>query len=491
MKKIQVRFPPSPTGHLHIGNARTALYNWLFAKKHKGKFILRIEDTDVQRSTEEAIQVIVDSLRWLGLDWDEGPEKDGGYGPYFQSQRLDIYNEHINKLIKDGKAYPCFCTPEELNSLKEEARKNKAQYRYNGKCLNLSSETVDKYLKENKAHVIRLKKLEDESIIFNDLIKGEINIHSDTIDDFIIKRSDGYPVYNFAVVIDDALMEITNVIRCDDHISNTPKQILIYKALGFNLPEFAHVPMIMGEDKTRLSKRHGATSVQEFREKGFLPEAMCNYLARLGWGYDDSQEIFSVKELIEKFSIDRVSKNPAVFNYKKLEWLNGIYMQKLDLDAKTKMVIPFLIKKGLIDENFAKDNSNFLEKIIKMIGERFKTLEDIIINSDYFFKDKNEFDEDVTEKLFKKIDLKNTYQLLIETIESISNWEKDEILGKLEEVSNQIEIKRKDFYQALRASLTGRLISPDLLDIMLLMGKDKVLQKLKYTLEFVTQTEIS
>ena len=377
MTEIRVRFAPSPSGHLHIGGARTALYNWLFARQKKGKFILRIEDTDVQRSTEESINAILDGLKWLGLDWDEGPGKEGEFGPYFQSQKQDIYNEHIDKLIKEGKAYPCFCTSEELNAQKEEAKKEKKEYRYNGKCKKMDPEKAKQQLEKKKPHVIRIKKNIEGSIIFNDLVKGEINIHSDTIDDFIIRRSDGNPIYNFAVTIDDILMKITHVLRGDDHISNTPKQILLYKALGAEPPLFAHLPMILGEDKTRLSKRHGATAVQEYRDKGFLPEAVCNYLARLGWSYDDSQEIFSIDELIKKFSIEKVSSNPAVFDPKKLKWLNSVYIQKLDIDKKIELAVPFLIKNDLIDQDFADNNSDFLKKIIEIIGDRFKSLEDI------------------------------------------------------------------------------------------------------------------
>jgi len=478
MEDIRVRIAPSPTGYLHIGNARTALYNWLFARKHNGKFILRIEDTDVERSTQDAIQVIMDSLKWLGLDWDEGP--------FFQSQRLDIYNQYIDKLIQDDKAYRCFCTSEELDKLKQEAKKKKQQYQYNRKCRNLSEDEIKKNLSHNRPHVVRLIKQVDEEITFHDLIKGEIRIHSDTIDDFIIKRTDGYPVYNFAVVIDDALMKITHVIRGDDHVSNTPKQILLYRSLGFNIPVFAHLPMIIGEDKARLSKRHGATSVQDFKQKGFLPEAMCNYLARLGWSFDDSQEIFSIQELIEKFSLEKVSKNPAIFNYQKLEWLNSVYMQKLNINQKIKLAVPYLIKCKLIDNKFAEDNHDFLIKVIKMIGDRFKTFEDIIINSDFLFKETLEYSENVKEKLFNKIDLKNTYHQLIKAIESIGTWDKDSILKTLDDLSQKVEIKRKDFYQALRAALTGRLISPDLLDILLLMGKEKTLHKIKSTLDFIS-----
>ncbi len=479
MEETRVRFAPSPTGYLHIGGARTALYNWLYAKQKKGKFILRIEDTDIQRSTEESIQTILDGLKWFGLDWDEGPGKKGSYGPYFQSQRLDIYNRQLNRLLEEEKAYRCFCTNEKLSIKKEEAKKNKTNYKYDKTCRNLSEEQIEKNLKNNNPFVIRLKQDRNDDIIFNDMIKGEIKISSGMFDNFIIRKSDGYPVYNFAVVCDDALMKIDTVIRGDDHISNTPRQILLYKALGFEVPTFAHLPMILGEDKTRLSKRHGATAILQYKELGFLPEAIRNYLARLGWGYDDSQEIFTTEELIEKFSIDKVSKNPAIFNYKKLQWLNGNYIQKLNIDERTEAVLPYLKTKGYIDNEFIQKNKDYLKKIVEIIGDRIKTFPDVLYYSDFFFIDEIKFEEDVINKLFSKVDLTDTYNKIINSLNSIKNWTKDEIMGQLEKASTDTSTKRKDYFQAIRAGLTGKLNSPDLMDIMLIMGKEKVLKRLK------------
>ncbi len=483
---IRTRFAPSPTGYLHIGGVRTALYNWLYAKQKKGRFILRIEDTDAERSTEESINAILDGMKWLGLNWDEGPEINGEHGPYFQSQRLELYNKYLEQLLDEGKAYRCFCTPEELKIKKEEARKNRKQYKYDGKCRNLSKEEIDKNLKANKPFVIRLKVEPGETITFNDPVRGEISINTNIYDDFIIRRSDGYPIYNFAVVIDDALMNITYVIRGDDHISNTPKQILIYKALNFNIPEFAHLPMILGEDKTRLSKRHGATAVQQFKEEGYLPGALINYLARLGWGYDDSQEIFSIDELIEKFSLEKVSKNPAVFNFKKLQWLNGIYIQKMDIEERTKAVIPFLVKAGLIDETFSKENFSYLKNIVTLVGDRLKLLSDILIYSDYFFLKKISIDEKAINKLLKKIDYRELGKLIITGLNKISSadWKEETLTAELEKLSETAEVKRRDFYQFIRVALTGRLVSPDLLGIMLLFGKDKTLTRLADITEF-------
>ncbi len=481
---VRTRFAPSPTGYLHIGGVRTALYNWLYARQKKGKFILRIEDTDAERSTEESINAILDGLKWLNLDWDEGPEKIGGFGPYYQSKRLDIYNKYLNDLIKSGKAYRCFCTQEELKIKKENARKEKKQYKYDGKCRNLSITDIEKKLKDNIPYVIRLKVEPDIQITFSDPVRGDISVNTNIYDDFIIRRSDGFPIYNFAVVIDDATMKINYVIRGDDHISNTPKQILIYKALNFEIPNFAHLPMILGEDKTRLSKRHGATAVQQFKEEGYLPESLINYLVRLGWGYDDSQEIFSIEELIKKFSLEKVSKNPAVFNFKKLQWLNGVYIQKMNLKERTNAVIPFLKKSNLITDNFDENNFPFLEKIVELVGDRLKLLTDIIIYADYFFTDTVTIDEKAENKLLRKIDYSHVGEKIYTELKQIDTWKKEILEKTLESTAANLDIKRRDYYQFIRVALTGKLVSPDLLGIMLLMGKNKVLDRLMYITEY-------
>jgi len=486
MNNVRVRFAPSPTGFLHIGGARTALYNWLFAKKNKGKFILRIEDTDIERSTEESIGAILDGMRWLGLDWDEGPEVGGDFGPYFQSERTSIYQEYINKLLKEGKAYRCFCSQEDIEKEREIAEKEKRPYRYSGKCRNLSDAEIEKHLSNDDSFTIRLKLDDNEDdIILNDIVRGEINFDKSHYDDFIIVRSNGLPVYNFAVVIDDALMNINYVIRGDDHISNTPRQIFIYKALGFPVPKFAHLPMILGEDKTRLSKRHGATSVQQFRDMGYLSEAMINYLVRLGWGYDDTQEIFEIDDLIEKFSLERVGKNPSIFNFKKLEWINNYYIGQLPIEKRTKESIPFLIKAGLIDENYVKNNLEILKRIVEIIGSRLRTLNDIIFYSEFFFKDKVEYSEDAVNKIFKKYELINVFDKIIDGLKNIDLWNKENLIEKLESLSGETELNKRIFFQAIRAAITGKLISPDLIDIMLIMKKDMVIKRLDDALNFM------
>lgn len=484
MNQIRVRFAPSPTGHLHIGGARTALYNWLFAKKNKGKFILRIEDTDIERSTAQSINAIIDGLKWLGLHWDEGPDIGGEFGPYLQSKRLDIYRKYAEKLLNENRAYRCFCTPEEIDQKREKARREKKPYRYDGKCKNFTQAEIEKKLKESRHFTIRLKIEQDEEISFTDIIRGEIRFHTSNLDEFIIMRSDGFPVYNFAVVIDDALMKINYVIRGDDHISNTPRQILLYKSLGFPVPQFAHLPMILGEDKTRLSKRHGATAVQQFREMGYLPEAMINYLVRLGWGYDDTQEIFTIDELIEKFSLERVGKNPAVFNFKKLEWINGYYIQNLSSEDRTKKCIPFLIEAGLITKEESSTRFDYIKKIVEITGARLKLLSDITFYTDFFFKEKVEFSEDAINKTIKKFDLIPIYNRIIQELKQ-SEWKRESLINALENISREVDIKRKDFFQSIRVALTGKLISPDLIDIMLVIGKEKTLKRIEECIQFI------
>ncbi len=340
--KIRLRFAPSPTGMLHIGGARTALFNWLFAKHYKGTFILRIEDTDQVRSTEEAVNVILEGMKWLGLDWDEGPGKEGKYGPYYQMKRLSLYQKYAEQLIRENKAYYCYCSREELATSREKQSKLKSRViKYDRHCLNLSEEEKKRYEEEGRKPVIRLK-IPEKRIQFNDLLRGEVSFDGELLTDFVIVKSDGIPTYNYAVVIDDALMNITHVMRGDDHISNTPKQILIYEALGFNIPKFAHIPMIMGEDHAKLSKRHGAASVMEYQKMGYMPEALVNYIAHLGWSSGNDREIFSTEEIIKEFSLEKISKHAAVFSMDKLNWFNNEYMKKMPVDQLTRLLLPHL-----------------------------------------------------------------------------------------------------------------------------------------------------
>ncbi|MBF8303625.1 MAG: glutamyl-tRNA synthetase, partial [Candidatus Dadabacteria bacterium] len=395
---VRARFAPSPTGALHIGGVRTAIFNWLFTRHYKGKFILRIEDTDQTRSTEESIAEILDAMKWLGLDWDEGP--------FRQSDRLSIYQSNAQKLLKVGKAYRCYCSQEELERRRKEAEKQGRVYRYEGICRNIKSHP------SGRPFAIRLTTPELGSIEVEDLIRGTIVFDAKEIDDFIIQKTDGFPTYNFAVVIDDATMDITHVIRGDDHIANTPKQVLIYEALSHEIPKFAHVSTILGSDKAKLSKRHGATSVVAYREMGYLPEALVNYLCRLGWSYGD-QEIFPKEELIEKFTLENVGKSPAVFNPEKLLWLNGWYIRNKPADEIAQLVIPFLKKKGL---NVTLDER--LIKIVSILRERAKTLVELANSADYFFVDEVKY-EDAAKKKFLSAETLPIFETLLEKLSSL------------------------------------------------------------------------
>ena len=354
MGQVILRFAPSPTGFLHIGGARTALFNWLLARNQGGKFILRIEDTDQVRSTKESIDAILDSMTWLGLDWDEGP--------IYQTDRLSIYREHVDRLLREGKAYPCYCTPEELEERRQLALKEKRKPKYDGHCRNLRGPIP------GRTPAIRFQAPQAGKTVLHDLIKGTIEFDNLEMDDLVILRSDGWPTYNFSAVIDDATMGITHVIRGDDHVNNTPRQILLYQALGYPLPQFAHVPMILGADKARLSKRHGATSVMAYKEMGYLPQALVNYLVRLGWSYGD-QEVFTKEELIQKFSLENVGKSAAVFNAEKLLWLSGVYIRQEKAETLAELLLPFLQARGLIPRSSA-----WLIEVVKTLQERSKTL---------------------------------------------------------------------------------------------------------------------
>ena len=353
--KVRVRFAPSPTGSLHIGGARTALFNLLFARHNNGTFVLRIEDTDTERSTEESAAQIIRSMRWLDLDWDEGPEKGGDFGPYFQSQRLELYKKEVDRLLAEGKAYRCYCTPEELAERREAALKAGKPPKYDGTCRNLTAEQIEKYEAEGRKYAIRLKMPEEGQTEVNDLIRGRVVFENSVLDDFIIVKSNGIPTYNFACVIDDNAMQITHIIRAEEHLSNTPKQIQAYLALGYEIPQFAHVPMILAPDRSKLSKRHGATSVEEFREQGYLAKAIINYLTLLGWSPEGTEEIFEIDKAIKEFTLERVNKTAAIYDVKKLTWINGHYMRELDSAFVTEETIPFMIKKGIITEQEAKE----------------------------------------------------------------------------------------------------------------------------------------
>ncbi len=460
---VRTRFAPSPTGYLHIGGARTALFNWLYARRNNGKFILRIEDTDVARSTEESIQAILDGMEWLGLKWDEGP--------FYQSKMFDTYRKHANDLLEKGLAYKCYCAPEELEARREAALKAGRPPKYDNRCR-------DRKDSPDAPFAVRFKMPLAGSTILKDEIKGIINFDNSTIEDLVILRSDGTPTYNFCVVVDDATMGITHVIRGDDHINNTPKQMLIYKALGADLPVFAHLPMILGADKTRLSKRHGATSVMAYKEMGILPHALVNYLARLGWSHGD-QEIFSIDELIEKFSFENVGKSSGVFNPEKLLWLNQHYIKETKDDDLARLLLPFLETQGVktaVDARFV--------KIVKTLKERSKTLVEMAGGALFYFKEKVEYDAAAAAK-FLLPESVPLFKTLIERLDAIHVFNEKAIEGIFNAIIAETGLKLGKLAQPVRVALTGGAVSPGIYEMMDAMGKETALKRLKDAVEFI------
>ncbi len=462
--KVRTRFAPSPTGYLHIGGARTALFNWLFARRHKGAFILRIEDTDVARSTKESIQAILDGMEWLGLNWDEGP--------HFQSHRFDLYRKFAYELLDKGLVYRCYCTPEELEARREAALKEGRPPKYDGRC-GAIKEALD------KPFALRFR-VPPGLTNFNDIIKGPISFDNSGIEDLVILRSDSTPTYNFCVVVDDATMDITHVIRGDDHINNTPKQILLNKALGHELPIFAHLPMILGSDKTRLSKRHGATSVMAYKDMGYLPHALVNYLARLGWSHGD-QEIFTMEELIEKFSLENVGKSSGVFNPEKLLWLNQHYIKETPPEELGRLSSPFFKELGL---NAGGDGR--LPKIINTLRERAKTLKELAEGGAFYFKEKIDYDPKAAQKFLTpdNIDLFNT---LIERLNGLKEFTEKTVEAALNSILEENGLKLGKLAQPVRVALTGTTVSPGIFEMIEAMGRDITLSRLKDAIAYMRQ----
>ena len=473
--EIRVRIAPSPSGNLHIGTARTALFNYLFAKKEGGKFILRIEDTDAERTKQEYIDNIFDSLKALGLNWDEGPDVGGEYGPYTQSERFDIYPKYAQILLDKGYAYECWCTNEELEQEKEEAVKNHKAYVYSRKCLNITPEQREQYIKEGRKPSIRFK-VEHKELIFNDMVKGELKFDTSLIGDFVIMKSNGTPTYNFAVVIDDMLMKISHIIRGEDHISNTPKQILIYEALGAKVPEFGHLGMILAPDRSKLSKRHGATAVSDFVKEGYLTDALINFVALLGWAPSDSVEIKTVDEIAKDFRIKEISSSNSIFEYDKLNWMNGQYIKKMDISKLTDMIIPFLS-----DYDLSELSREKLEKMVEITREPLTTLKDIQKDIPYFFGEDVPLDE-VKELLTTELS-KNVLNKFIELAQKWDFTNEQELHDDLQKLRDDFKAifgyKPKETMWAIRAAVTGRTRGADMVGILTILGKDKVLRRIK------------
>ena len=486
MSDVRVRFAPSPTGYLHIGGARTALFNWLFAHKMGGKLILRIEDTDTERLKEDSVSQILTSLKWLGINWDEGPEVGGDCGPYYQSERLDIYKKYADKLLEEGKAYYCFCSAADLEAQREKQRAAKQPFRYARTCRDLSAEEVQARIAAGEPYSVRVKIPVEGTITVHDLIHGDVTFNMDQFDDFVIVKSNGMPTYNFAVVVDDHLMGMTHVLRAEEHLSNTPKQLLIYEALGWEPPKFGHMPMILAPDRSKLSKRHGATSVEEFRSQGYLAEAIVNYLTLLGWGPGDERELFTLQETVELFELEQMSKKAAIYDTKKLTWMNGQYLSELPLEKILPEAKPFFIKDGLVTEEWFNDAANeaYFEKLVDVVRVRVKTLQEVADASAYFFKELEGYDEKGVSKHFKPENI----AILEQCIAAIKA---DEVydLASTEAAYNKIAadngLALGKVIHPTRLALTGRTVSPGMFDVMVLLGKEKTLERLEKAVEFI------
>jgi glutamyl-tRNA synthetase len=473
-KKVRVRIAPSPSGNLHVGTARTALFNYLFAKKMGGDFVLRIEDTDLERSDAKYIQNIFDSLRAIGLLWDEGPDKGGPYAPYSQSEKFDVYKKYASHLLDKGYAYECYCTQEELEIEKELSVKNKVAHKYSGRCKNLTPEQKEQYIKEGRKPTIRFSVPENQTISYEDLAKGHLEFDSNLIGDFVIMKSNGTPTYNFAVVVDDIDMKITHILRGEDHISNTAKQILIYAALETEAPEFAHLGMILAPDRSKLSKRHGATAVSEFIEQGYLPEAFVNFIALLGWSPSDGEEIKSLNEIVADFDIHRLSSSNSIFEFDKLNWMNGQYIRSLpvaDILERSKIYLK--------DYDLSEYTQTQLERMVEVVREPLHLLSEIKDAVGYFFGENVDIEPEVQETV---LDTEESQKVLKDFLELAQNtaYTEDAWHHALEDFRGKFKeqgIKPKNTMWAISAALTGRTKGADICATIALLGKDKVTKR--------------
>ncbi|MEK7823589.1 MAG: glutamate--tRNA ligase [Candidatus Eisenbacteria bacterium] len=473
---VRVRFAPSPTGYLHVGGARTALYNYLYARRRGGTFILRIEDTDAARSTPESLAAILDGLRWLGLNWDEGPEAGGTHGPYFQSQRGEHYHAHAGTLRGAGRAYPCYCTAAELEARREAQLARGEPPRYDGRCRGLDEAARARLAAEGRTAALRFALPGPGETAWEDIVRGRVSFRNEVLDDFVVIRSDGLPTYNYACVVDDHAMEITDVVRGDDHISNTPRQLLLYQALGWTLPRFAHVPMILGDDGSRLSKRHGAASVAAYRELGFLPEALVNFLALLGWSFDGQRELFSLAELEQVFLLERVGSNPAVFNLEKLEWMNGQHLKRLSEDERVRRVEAFLASRGY---DLSARPPEWRAALVRAIGDRLKTLADAERYGVFALRDRLEVDPEAWAELRAKPEVGPRLATLGERLAADAEFSLASLERVTRRLAEELGIKAGELMSAARVALTGRRVAPGLFEVMALLGRERAVSRLR------------
>jgi glutamyl-tRNA synthetase len=474
----RVRFAPSPTGYLHVGGARTALFNWLYARRHGGIFVLRIEDTDVERSSTDMVEGILDGLRWLGLEWDEGPKIGGTYGPYFQSGRLDAYRAMADRLVAGGHAYYCYCTPEDLKRRRQGAGQQSEAWKYDRLCCRLSPKELEARERERAPRAIRFK-VPEGTMRFDDLVHGPIEFDCANLEDFVILRSDGHPTYQLSVVSDDVDMAITHVVRGDDHISNTPKQILLYRAAGAGLPLFAHVPLILGPDRKRLSKRHGATSVMEYARQGFLPEAMVNFLALLGWSPGTNQEVFTRDELVAAFSLDGISGGSAVFNAEKLEWFNQQHIARLAPDELALRLKQSFEQAGLWRDEYLADRHAWFFAVLELLKPRARRLDDFAAHGRFFFTDSIEYDAAAVRKHLAVSGMPDHLAALESAFADLPSFDPMSAEATLRSTAEARRVKPASLIHAVRVAATGKSVSPGLFEVLALIGRPDVSARLR------------
>ncbi|HWH72143.1 MAG TPA: glutamate--tRNA ligase [Candidatus Sulfotelmatobacter sp.] len=477
---IRVRIAPSPTGPIHVGNVHTALFNWLWARKVGGQFILRFEDTDRERSKTEWETVIYEDLAWLGMNWDEGPDKGGPYPPYRQMDRLDLYREYAEKLLQSGHVYKCYCTKEEEEEGRKEAQEQNRPYQYKGRCRNLTPEQQAAFEAEGRSYVLRFRVPHGEVVSYDDIVRGLIEFPTDSIGDFIIMRSNGIPLYNFAVVIDDVTMKITHILRGEGHIPNTPVQLLIYKALGLPIPQIGHVGHMTNEDRGKLSKRKGEAAVRDYREQGYLPDALMNFMALLGWtppGAEAGREILTKEELIADFDITRVTKAPSVFDRAKLNWMNGVYIRNKTVEEFANLALPFVVDAGLIAEEKARADWDWFKAVMTEVQARVQTLAEVPQHVDYFLKDDVEVEEGAAAKFLTDA-VKPFFRAVSEGLATV-DWNLEAIEEMIRGHMESLGLKPKESIQPIRVAVTGRTASPGLFEVVHLIGRERTIARMK------------
>ncbi|WP_350343463.1 glutamate--tRNA ligase [Proteinivorax tanatarense] len=496
MSDVRVRFAPSPTGYLHIGSLRTALYNYIYAKQKKGKFIIRIEDTDRSRLVETAIENLIQSLAWAGIEHDEGvfidPNSDntiqkGEHGPYIQSERLDIYNRYIKHLLEGNQAYYCFCSKERIEKVREQLKEKGETPRYDGHCKNLDKEEVKQRLDCNEQHVIRLKLPEEKDISFYDTVRGNVTINTRDMDDQVLMKADGFPTYHFAVVVDDHLMEITHVVRGEEWLTSTPKHVYLFEAFGWKAPQYIHLPTVLNNDKKKLSKRQGDVAVGDFMKKGYLPEAMVNYLALVGWSPEDNRELFTMEELVKHFSFERVSKTGGVFDVDKLNWINGQYIKASSSERITDLAIPYLKKAGYITDDDVQNRYQWIVTMIQSVQEKVSLISEIPEKVSFFFTEQLELESDKARKILEGEQVPDLCNAFIKELNEIEEVDEEFASTIFKKIQKETGVKGKKLFMPIRVMVTGQQHGPDMGGVLKVLGKENVLKRVKYVKENIVQ----